>query len=635
MVIKGGSRSGGGDLAAHLLRTDTNERAEVMELRGVLADRLPGELGDQLAEALREMEAVATGTRCRKPLYHASINTGPGEELTAEQKAAAVARLELALGLEGHARAVIEHRKEGRDHLHIVWSRIDVDTMRAARDSHNYRKHEEVARELEREFGHNRVQGAHVERDGPEGERRPRPARTPSPAAVQQATRTKRSLGDVGADLTRLWRAADTGPAFAAALDGAGYVLAQGDRRGFVVIDREGGVHSLARRIEGASTREVNARLAGVELGSRPTVDQARAMQRDRALSATERPAARLADELTRPADERAERSADQARREARDDATRQQIRADLDQHLRDQAGGPSSAPETARREAGRSPAPDTPGRPADRAQPSPEGPRRSPEDDRRAWADQLRGFGREADAAGTAANDPAPERERSRNPEDERRSWAEMLKALDSEPTRRPDKEAARPPPSRDPPPADRRAGPDAAQQRADSREYRREREKMEQPRPATPRREKSERPSRATTAAGAAGAALDKGADGLIGLLGRVLGAAGRVLDGAAGGSAGRQDDPPREEERPKENPAPPAPSRERERERDRDRSSFEARPAIRMAAGFGIGIDTTWIAEAKRRLIAYSDRTGMAIIEQLNELENILHRALYGPA
>lgn len=274
MVIKGGSRSGAAGLAAHLLRADTNERVDVLELHGVNTDRLP--------DALHEMELVASGTRCRKPLYHASINTGRDELLTIEQKAAAVARLELELGLEGHARAVVEHRKEGRDHLHVVWSRIDVDTMRAVHDGHNYRRHEQVARELEREFGHHRVQGAHIERDGAEGERRPRPPRTPAPNDVQQAVRTRRGLPDVSAELTRLWQQTDGGPAFAAALARAGYVLARGDKRGFCVVDIAGGVHSLARRIEGAKARDVSAGMADVELAALPSVDAARRQQWER-----------------------------------------------------------------------------------------------------------------------------------------------------------------------------------------------------------------------------------------------------------------------------------------------------------------------------------------------------------------
>ena len=54
MVIKGMSCGDARRLAVHLTRTDTNERAEVMEFRGVAAEDLRG--------ALLEMEAVAAGT---------------------------------------------------------------------------------------------------------------------------------------------------------------------------------------------------------------------------------------------------------------------------------------------------------------------------------------------------------------------------------------------------------------------------------------------------------------------------------------------------------------------------------------------------------------------------------------------
>ena len=87
--------------------------------------------------------------------------------------------------MTGQPRVVVVHEKEGREHCHIVWSRIDLDRMAAISDSHNYRKHEEVARALEKEFGHERVQGAHVERDGKQ-----RPDRTPSHAEMLQADRT-------------------------------------------------------------------------------------------------------------------------------------------------------------------------------------------------------------------------------------------------------------------------------------------------------------------------------------------------------------------------------------------------------------------------------------------------------------
>ena len=120
-----------------------------------------------------------------KSLYHASINTRASERMTDEQRIRAIDVLEEKLGLTGQPRTVVVHEKKGREHTHVVWSRIDVEHMRAIPDSHNYRKHEEAARQLEREFGHERVQGAHAEREGKE-----RPERRPSHGELQQSKRS-------------------------------------------------------------------------------------------------------------------------------------------------------------------------------------------------------------------------------------------------------------------------------------------------------------------------------------------------------------------------------------------------------------------------------------------------------------
>lgn len=268
MVIKGKSVAGAKRLALHLERTDTNERMEVKELRGVAAEDLRG--------GLREMEAVASGCpNCKKPFYHASINTRADERLTDEQRFKAIDRLEAELGLTGQPRAVVIHEKEGREHCHIVWSRIDLEKMRTISDSHNYRKHETVARELEREFGHERVQGAHIEREG-----RARPERTPSHLEMQQAARTGVSPKEAREHITALWQRTDNGASFQAALEQSGWTLARGDRRDFVAIDAKGGIHGVARRIDGATAKDVRARFADLDINRLPSVAESRAAQR-------------------------------------------------------------------------------------------------------------------------------------------------------------------------------------------------------------------------------------------------------------------------------------------------------------------------------------------------------------------
>ncbi len=268
MIIKGTSCKGASRLAAHLLRTDTNERAEVREIRGVAADTLK--------DALKEIETVSTGTRSTKPLYHASINTRADERLTDEQRTHAIDTLEEKLGLTGQPRVVVVHEKEGREHCHIVWSRVDLDRMATISDSHNYRKHEEVARSLEREFGHERVQGAHAERDGQD-----RPDRTPSHSEMLQAQRTGIPAKEAKEFMTGIWNDTKTGKEFQTALAEQGWTLARGDRRDFVAIDPRGGTHSIARRIEGARVIDIRQRFSDIDARKLPSVIEAKQLQQN------------------------------------------------------------------------------------------------------------------------------------------------------------------------------------------------------------------------------------------------------------------------------------------------------------------------------------------------------------------
>ncbi len=266
VIINGNSRQNFRFFARHLMRTDQNQRVEIKEMRGVF--------GSSLLEALREMDAVASGSRTENFMYHANLNPGGDEQLTEQQWQDAVDRLERNLGLEGHARVVVEHEKDGRTHQHVIWNRIDPDTMTAASDSFNYRRHEQTAREIEEAFGLAHVDSVLVkDRDTPRPERRPKDYET------FRAQTTKIDPKAVQAELTALWQEADSGLAFKAALEEAGYILARGDRRDFVVIDPAGSDHSITRRT-GAKAAEVRSRLVDVDREALPSVAEARALAR-------------------------------------------------------------------------------------------------------------------------------------------------------------------------------------------------------------------------------------------------------------------------------------------------------------------------------------------------------------------
>ena len=266
MILKGSARGGGADLALHLMNAFDNERLEVGQVRGTVAEDLHGAFG--------EYEAIAAGTRCKKPLYSLSIN--PSEPLSRERYFAAIDRIEKGLGLTGQPRAIVFHVKNGREHCHVVWSRIDARTMKAVHLSHDRMKLRALSRELAREFGLKLPDG--LQRD--KGEQRGQ-QKDMTLGEKRQAEQTGIAPEKRRREITKAWQASDSAEAFRAALSQKGYMLAKGDKRGFVVIDRYGDVHSLARQIEGVKTREVKAKLAPVA-DQLPSVDQARVLQRDR-----------------------------------------------------------------------------------------------------------------------------------------------------------------------------------------------------------------------------------------------------------------------------------------------------------------------------------------------------------------
>lgn len=272
MIIKGSSRAGPSQLARHLQRTDTNERVEILQL-----DSPTG----SLAEAFRDWQLLAAGTRGSKGLYHANIDPDARYPMTAEQWQRAADVLEQELGLAGQPRTVVMHEKHGRAHIHVVWQRTDIDTMTLVSDSFNYKAHERASLALEQEFGHEHVPGKHAKRDR---EKQPELPRAEfNHAEWQQGERSGIDPRAFKEAITALYRQSDSGQAFQAALDGAGLVLAKGDRRDYVIVDGQGQIYSLARQIKGATAKELRAFMADVDREAIPGTEQAKAIQRDRA----------------------------------------------------------------------------------------------------------------------------------------------------------------------------------------------------------------------------------------------------------------------------------------------------------------------------------------------------------------
>lgn len=104
-----------------------------------------------LDQAFKAMWEVAAESYAQKPLHHISINPEQGERLTDEQVQFIVQRCESSYGYRGgsHQRVIVEHIKEGRQHFHVMWNRISLETGKAVWPGLHWNKSKQTAREVE------------------------------------------------------------------------------------------------------------------------------------------------------------------------------------------------------------------------------------------------------------------------------------------------------------------------------------------------------------------------------------------------------------------------------------------------------------------------------------------------------
>jgi hypothetical protein len=272
MIAKGNLHAHGVKLAAYLTTGFADETAELFELRGFVADNI--------RDAFIDVQIQAQGTRATKPFFHAYVRAPEGEALSDELWQTFADRLEKRLGFADQPRALAFHcAADGERHLHIAWSRIDLETLTALDPGLYKNKMKELCREFEAEFGLTPVaneRGADVK------------TRAADRAEFEQSRRLNTDLKAIRNTIFACWQAADSGQAFAAALAEQGLMLANGDRRAFVIIDEAGGDHALSKRITGATAAVTRARLADLDPAGLPSVAEAKAMQREAALHSQE-----------------------------------------------------------------------------------------------------------------------------------------------------------------------------------------------------------------------------------------------------------------------------------------------------------------------------------------------------------
>ena len=265
MIAKGNTHNNGAKLGRYM--TEAGEDNEYAELY-----RMWGFAEDNIVDAFRTVQGIAAGTRCEQPFFHCQVRTPAGESLTREQWERVADRIEKKLGLTDQPRAIAFHLKDGHEHMHVAWSRIDEETLKAKPLPFFKLRLKEVCRELEIELGLTQVRN----------EREPGELKAPTREEYEQASRLGVHPKAIRTDIREAWERSDNGQAFVAALADRGLVLARGERRDYVVIDQEGGLHALGKRILGSSAAQTRERMADLDRDQLPTVDQARGQQQAR-----------------------------------------------------------------------------------------------------------------------------------------------------------------------------------------------------------------------------------------------------------------------------------------------------------------------------------------------------------------
>lgn len=248
MILKGNQRAGGGQLAMHLMNVTNNEHVTVHKLRGFVSD--------DLHDAFNETYAISQGTKCKQFLFSLSLNPPEAETVSVDAFDKAIAKIEEKLGLIDQPRAIVFHEKEGRRHAHCVWSRIDVEEMKAINLPHYKLKLRDISRELYLEHQWKMPRGLTNSEE-----------RDPLNFTLEEWQQAKRAGVDprkVKEAIQDAWAMSDSSGAFDHALRERGFRLAQGDRRGHVAIDIDGNVFAISRTV-GVKAKDVRARLGEAE----------------------------------------------------------------------------------------------------------------------------------------------------------------------------------------------------------------------------------------------------------------------------------------------------------------------------------------------------------------------------------
>lgn len=264
MYAKARQRGGAVAWAKHLDNHKDNDHVRIAEIRGLVAQDLRGAFTAIQAMASHKVKnpflcleiCPAGGFIEPRPTEHPDggfitpLVPTPAldERYTMADVLEACERMEAAYPeLADNARVIVEHDKEGRSHWHVTWSRIKADGKAV-----NFKLSPHItAAKISYEM--NNARGT----PNPQAlldivENRPRQSgTTPTLAQSRQAAKIGLDAAHIKQAIKNAFEYSDqTANGFKNELIREGFLIAQGDKRGFVAVHVSGEVFSLPRSLE-------------------------------------------------------------------------------------------------------------------------------------------------------------------------------------------------------------------------------------------------------------------------------------------------------------------------------------------------------------------------------------------------
>lgn len=211
-----------------------------------------------------ELRAAKGGSKAGRKastgnVYAYSLAWAIGENPSkAKQQECALETLK-ALGLKDHQALIIAHDDTDHKHIHVLANLVHPEKGTIASVHNDALTLSEWAEDYEIKSGvihcperiknnDEREQGAYVKH-------------RPDKAHVSDSVQA-------------LYAASENGIQFREALEGMGYLLGRGDRRGFIIMDDAGSVHSLSRQLKGQRAKDIKAFMSDVDLSALPNAKE-------------------------------------------------------------------------------------------------------------------------------------------------------------------------------------------------------------------------------------------------------------------------------------------------------------------------------------------------------------------------